>query len=346
MVKTIWGQVFTIDSRFKKTIRTKLRLTTILLALFLFIDFTPMGATSLFENPGGQLVGTTVLAFLKIGVGVRAAALGGTYVSIPEGASSIHWNPASGAFLHGFNMEVDHTEWFVDTRHEFAALNYMKGFSSFGCEAVALYIPSTPETDENHPFGTGNYFVFGDYLFGLSTARRLTDRFSIGLGAKYVNEILDDFTARSFALDFGALYSIGYRDMWIGVSLSNLGTSVRVEKGKEKGELFLIPSIYRIGFSGRIVKPILAAFQIEKPSDNIEVLSVGLEWIYLKLLSLRTGYRFGRGLHGKTMLPKGLSLGLGLKGGKFGYQFSLNYAITGYGYLGDIHRIGIEIGGL
>jgi len=315
-----------------------------LLGLLLF--FTSLGGTTLFENPGGQLVGTTVLAFLKIGVGARAAALGGTYVSVPEGASSIHWNPASGAFLPGFNVEVDHTEWFVDTRHEFAALNYMKGFSSFGVEAVALYTPSTPETDENHPFGTGDYFIFGDYLFGLTTARRLTDRFSIGLGVKYINEVLDDFTARSYALDFGALYSIGYRDMWIGVSLSNLGTSVRVEKGEEKGELFLIPSIYRIGFSGHIVKPILTVFQIERPSDNIEVLSMGLEWTYLKLLSLRAGYRFGRGLYGKTSLPRGLSLGLGVRVNKSGYRFSLNYAVTGYGYLGDVHRIGIEVGGL
>ena len=315
-----------------------------LLALFLLIH--PLWAQSLFENPGGQLVGTTVLSFLKIGVGTRAAALGGAYVSLPDGAASLYWNPAAGAFLEGVSFEVDHTEWFVDTRHEFVAINMKRGFSSIGLQGISLYIPPTPETDEDHPFGNGNYFSFGDYLFGLNAARKLTDRFSIGAGIKYINEILDDFTARSIAFDFGALYSIGYRDMWVGVSLSNLGTSVRVEGEGQRGELFLIPTIYRIGFSGRILSPILTAIQIEKPSDNVEMLSIGGEWTYRGILSLRTGYRFGRGLRGKTSIPKGLSFGLGLSVKRSGYRFVLNYALTGHGYLGDVHRVGIQVEGL
>lgn len=320
------------------------RVFTIILMVFLVSS--PSRGASLFENPGGQLVGTTALAFLKIGVGARAQGLGGTYVSIPEGAASIYWNPAAGAFLNGLNVEMDHTSWFVDTKHEFVALSYKMGFSSIGFQAVSLYIPATLETDEDHPEGTGRYFSFGDYLFGLSTARRLTDRFSIGLGIKYLNEILDDFSMRSVALDFGALYSIGYRDMWIGVSLTNLGSAVKVEKGEKKGELFLIPSIYRIGLSGYIVRPFLTALQIEKPSDNVEVLSLGMEWAPLKVLALRCGYRFSRGLQGRTLLPHGLSLGIGLAVQKGRYRFSLDYAITGYGYLGDVERFAVLLEGI
>ena len=248
--------------------------------------------------------------------------------------------------MKGLNVEFSHSNWFVDTKHEFFALSYTRGFTSLGVELVSLYIPATPKTDEDHPFGNGNFFSFGDYLFGVTLSRRITDRFSIGAAFKYLNEVLDDFKSQGFAMDLGAVYSIGYRGMWVGIALSNLGTSVRVEGEGERGGAYLIPSIYRLGLSGYILKPLYTTIQIEKPSDNVESLSIGLEWSPIKLLHLRGGYMFRRGLKGKANLPHGLTLGLGLNLKRGPMKLTLDYGVSGYGYLGDVHRISVGVEGL
>jgi hypothetical protein len=43
---------------------------------------------------GGQRVGTSSGSFLRIGVGARAAAMGGAYVAVCDDITACAWNPA------------------------------------------------------------------------------------------------------------------------------------------------------------------------------------------------------------------------------------------------------------
>nr|HPI73656.1 hypothetical protein [bacterium] len=59
-------------------------------------------------------VGTGAAAFLEIGVGARAMAMGGAYTSIANDATALYWNPAGIAWMNGVQCELAHNEWLID----------------------------------------------------------------------------------------------------------------------------------------------------------------------------------------------------------------------------------------
>src|SRR5210317_1200826 len=62
--------------------------------LLAFLLTTPAHSQELFKILGGQRVGTSSMAFLKIPVGARAEAMGGAYVAVANDAFAAFWNPA------------------------------------------------------------------------------------------------------------------------------------------------------------------------------------------------------------------------------------------------------------
>ncbi len=58
----------------------------------------------------------------------------------------------------------------------------------------------------DQPEGTGEFFSAGDIAVGLSYARNLTDRFSIGFSAKYIQETIWHESASAIAIDAGTTF--------------------------------------------------------------------------------------------------------------------------------------------
>ena len=56
-------------------------------------------------------VGIGAATFLEIGVGARAAAMGGAYAAISDDATALYWNPAGVAWVDGLQIEFMHSEW-------------------------------------------------------------------------------------------------------------------------------------------------------------------------------------------------------------------------------------------
>ena len=75
-----------------------------------------------------QEAGKSGLAFLKVGVGSRGAALGEAYTTLADDPSAIYWNPAGLAAAHGTQLAFTHSRWLGDINNEFAAVT----FPSFG----------------------------------------------------------------------------------------------------------------------------------------------------------------------------------------------------------------------
>ena len=305
----------------------------------------------IFEILGGQKVGTTSFVFLKIGVGAKAVAMGETFVSLADDATACYWNPAGIAFIRNSSLCFTHTDWFLDIIYDYSSVVFPVGtYSSIGIELGGLHSGYMEETDEYHPFGTGRYFYFGDYFTGINYARLISDRFSFGFTVKLITEILGDLKSYGYALDLGTLYHIGYRDIRVGVSLSNLGPDVRPqgiyqdENGVEKKyEAFSLPIVYRMGVSGFLFSNLKGAFQIDKPSDNVETFKVGFEFTPIKNFLLRGGYRLNNRGPGRSLISSGLSLGAGFKAKLKNKIFSLDYSISGMGYIGDVQRLSINL---
>lgn len=298
---------------------------------------------SIFEILGGQKVGTTSAVFLKIGVGARAAGLGETYVSFPDDPTALYWNPGTLGFMKSLAISATHTAWLADIPYEHLALVVPQGaFAAWGIQIASLQTPYQEVTDELHPFGTGEYWHFADVLVGLAYGRQVSDRFSFGVGIKYLDETLWDLRARGLMLDLGTLYWVGYRDIKIGMSVANFGPDIRPQGGRpgEAFQAFPLPVVFRAGISGTLLG-LTFAFQLDKPSDDKELLKAGLEK-RIGPLALRAGYRLNGRPPGDFW--SGLALGMGARvrwKGQAGLE--LQYAYTDWGHIGGVNRLSLAL---
>ena len=63
--------------------------------------------------------GTSGAQWLAIGVGARAAALGGAYVSLADDGAALSWNPAGLARVDGHRFTVSHISWLSGATYEY-----------------------------------------------------------------------------------------------------------------------------------------------------------------------------------------------------------------------------------
>ena len=299
----------------------------------------------IFEILGGQKVGTTSLAFLKIGVDTRSEGMGQTLVSTSRDASGVYFNPAN-TLSSTSGLTFSHIVWLADIGYDYLGL-----IKNFGNSAVALQLSNLSsgyieETDELHPFGTGNYFRFADNLLSLTYAFRIIDRFAIGIGAKGIIETLAEISSYAFTLDIGTIYNVGYRDIKIGMSLLNMGSDARpkgeytVDGVSHSYEAYPLPIVYRIGTSGKLFKNLLVAVEMDKPSDNVETFKIGCEYSLSPFLQLRSGYK----LNAKSPGSSGLSFGASFVLPWYSEGLFVDYAFSEMGYIGETHRLGVSLG--
>ena len=64
---------------------------------------------------GQNNVATTSAAFLEIGAGARALAMGGAYVSVADDANSMYWNPAGMTRITHPQVQTYYAPWLVET---------------------------------------------------------------------------------------------------------------------------------------------------------------------------------------------------------------------------------------
>ena len=86
-----------------------------LAACILLSTLTPVAAI----NPNA---GTTGFNFLKIGVGTRAAALGGAYAAVSGNIEASAWNPAGLFGLSERTAALAYNSYFVDSQAGFASI--------------------------------------------------------------------------------------------------------------------------------------------------------------------------------------------------------------------------------
>jgi hypothetical protein len=66
--------------------------------------------------------GTAAATFLEIGVGARATAMGGAFVSLANDATALYWNVAGVAKAERNEVVALHTKWLAGTSFDFVGL--------------------------------------------------------------------------------------------------------------------------------------------------------------------------------------------------------------------------------
>jgi hypothetical protein len=249
--------------------------------------------------------GSAGLQFLKIGVGAMETGMGEAVTSLVNDANSVFWNPAGLAYVEHGEAVITHNLWLAGSKQNAAVVAYPVGSFVVALSAMNLAIEDFEETTALLPDGTGRMVSAGDLLIGISAARRFTDRLSIGLQVKYIQEKLDDYSISNVLFDIGTIYYTGFRNLKLGFSLQHFGPDMKLVDQE-----FRTPLLFRVSAADQIISykeiSLLAAVDLIHPTDNVEWVNVGMEMSILEYLKLRAGYRFDNDL-------SKMSFGVGLR---------------------------------
>lgn len=311
-------------------------------------------------------VGTTSATFLEIGVGARAIGMGGAFVAVANDANALYWNPSGIAGIRRSEVIFVHAEWLANADFDFAGIALPLGtFGTLGASITALNMGEMKVRTVFEPEGTGEMFDASDLALGLSYARNLTDRFSIGFTAKYIRQNIWHMSASSFAVDVGTLFITQFKDMKIGMSISNFGGKMKLE-GKDtrvyhdidpvkygnnerinaylETERWPLPLIFRVGIAIDVLKNRYNRFTIAAdalhPNDNYESVNLGMEYTFNDFIFLRWGY--------KSLFLKdseqGLTAGAGLEYKLVGrISLIFDYAYANFGLLHNAQRFSLGV---
>ena len=326
---------------------------------------------------GQNKVGTTAAQFLKVGIGGRATGMGEAFVAVANDASALYWNPAGIARLSGPEVMLLNTRWLADITFNYAGVTFpLYGLGTAGAAITSVSIPDQPVRTEEKQEGTGEYYSAGDLAIQFSFARNLTDRFSIGFNAKYIQEKIWHMQAQGMALDVGTLFITHFHDMRLGMSISNYGSTMQM-RGRDalvrydpdpqaagnndqipaelKTDSWSLPLVFRVGvaldaWKSKISRLTVAADALH-PNDNLESINLGAEFAVLDLFSLRIGWKSpyletnpGAAESSREPREDGLTYGLGLKLPLFGTgaDLTFDYAYADFGRLKQAQRFSLQ----
>ncbi len=327
------------------------------LLVLLTVAVASTARPQLVPNLGGQRAGISAFQFLKMGVGARGVAMGESFAAVANDASALYWNPAALVQFAEDQAIAAHTEYVADIKHDFFGLTYhLTGQDAIGASVVSLHMQDMEITTEEQPFGTGQYFSFGDVALSVSYARAMTDQFSFGATIRYVEETIDVLKMRSVMMDLGTYYWTGLGTIRFAVVISNFGANA-VPKGtvpQLNGETvssfqsFSLPTLFKIGVAFDPVKNddhrLTASIQLNHPNDNAENIRVGAEYAFQNTFFVRGGVKrtIGQPLLGEDATSEeSFSLGAGVRVPTPISTVEADYAFSDFVRLGAIHRISL-----
>lgn len=311
-------------------------------------------------------VATTSAPFLSIEVGARAIAMGGAFVATSDDATSLYWNPAGIGLLDQNEVSFHHTEWLAETNFDYAGIVIPLGLSgTVGLSFTSLTMSDMEVRTVFNPEGTGELFTANDMAIGVSYAKNLTDRFTIGFTGKYIHQKLWHMTASSFAFDIGTLFTTQLNGMRIGMSISNFGSKMQlvgkdtqvnydVDEAKQGNndkilahldtDKWSLPLTFRVGVAMEVLQTefnyLTIAVDAIHPNDNTECLNVGAEYVIKNRFFFRGGYK---ALFQQDS-EEGLTLGAGLAHNLTRYvRIKIDYAYADFGLLEYVQRFSLAL---
>lgn len=257
-------------------------------------------------------------AFLQLGAGARAAALGDATTALvdPQAAAA---NPA--ALLPGRSAAFSHTEWVGDIRHEHATSTWGDEGGTYAVDVRLSHAGDLERRVGPTSRSLGEFGVY-EWTAGITLARPLGERLRAGMSAKFARQSIDAESASGGALDVGLHYGAG--PWWIGVAARNLGRMSDLDR-----EATDLPLQLRLG--GATVRgPLLLSTDLHWTRDVATSLHMGAEFRVNPRLVLRAGYQ--------SADTRDVSLGLGV----FTGAWRVDYAYVPFGDgLGQAHRVSL-----
>lgn len=311
-----------------------------------------------------KLSAQSVMKFLNVGVGARAAGMGDSFITNGDDVSVSFWNPAGIGHLEGFHAMLELNRWISDIQqYSFAA---SKDLGMYGVVGLTFTI-----LDYGEIYGTtidlvsagsgafeyvetGNVSV-SNFALGVIYSRAISNQFSVGAQIRYVysglgsnviqsgssTQILDNnLSALSF--DLGTRFNTEFKDLTFSMSLRNFSREIRYPKMSQG---YYLPLVFSIGFSMNAAAlvvsdnsphSVILSVNGLHPMDYSEKMNMGAEYGFNNQFFLRAGYKFNYDIES---LSTGIGIRYPISIDEF-IQFDYSYSLTDY--FSGIHRITIS----
>lgn len=313
-------------------------------------------------------VGTTAAPFLKIEYGARPVAMGGAFVALADDPSGVYYNPAGIAEVSSAQFMGGYTVWFAGLKYNYATFILPARRVNFALWGSFLYCDDIMVTTVENPEGTGQAFSYVDGLLGVTVSAFLSDRLSVGISGKYIQQKLYNESASTFALDIGSILRTPLKGARLGMCLANYGGRmqlfgndliVQVDPWPEftgnpdvearlTTESFPLPLAFKLGIAFDLLGCPEAFINNERhrvtiacdgihPNDGEEKFNVGVEYGFHNTLFVRGGYKINYDTQKYTA-------GVGMKFNIGPRSFAVDYSYVPMDVLDATHRISVGIG--
>lgn len=317
--------------------------------------------------------GTTAASFLEIGIGARGTAMGNAFVAVVDDVHSLYWNPGGLALMDKSEVSFIKTQWLagIDFNNVSGAFP-MGTLGTVGFALTSISIEEMDVTTVNQPEGTGERFGASDLSATLGWGRKFTDRFSFGANVKYIEERIWHMKASSVAVDLGTTFRTQFRDLKVGMSVSNFGGKMKLEGDDTLIEVDIaedlegnnsrinahldtdewsLPLTFRVGLAADVLKiphgKLTMAVDAAHPNNYSESISVGGEFNLMDMAFIRAGQTFyldDQDDDGNSLSPEGFNVGGGVN---FlisrNLRFKLDMAYGDWGILKDTRRFSLSL---
>lgn len=328
--------------------------------LVLLVVLTGVDQTVL-QGQSYAKVGIVGAQFLKIGVGAKYLGMGSASMALVNDVQSIYWNPSGLTSIRNYSAVASQLNWLAGIQYGAGAI--AKNFRGLGVVGLSFSYLSSGDmevTTYDQQEGTGETFKYTDLMLGVSWARKLTDHFSFGTTVKLVVEdygIKDDVEnkavkAQVIAFDIGAQYLTGFRSLKMGLTIQNFGPELQpsgkygdiigydsqtqqyVRDEVESFKSYAMPMTFRVGIGMDVLDrkdhKITIATDVIHPSDNVERINLGGQYMLYNMLAIRGGYILNAD-------AARFSLGMGIN-----YRIvEIDYAYLVYGILDAVQTFSV-----
>jgi len=306
-------------------------------------------------------VGTAGAQELRIPVGARGSAMGGSAVADIYGVEALYWNPAGVAIVEGTEVAFSYLRYIADINMGYMGVTRNLGdYGSFGFSVKILDIGEIEATSETSPrpdLTTGEIFSPSFAVLGLTYSKQISMELSFGVTGMYVHEKIWQETASGLAFDLGFIYNPGWKGLRFGGVMKNFGPDMRFDGPQFEKVLadpdldpnaprkpvrtqsasFELPSYVQLGISWDLYdvgeNRVTTSSVFQSNNFNRDEFKAGFEYSYNDMISLRGGYTsdlsekekiLGTDEETKQYLY-GLTLGLGLKTKLGNTEISFDY---------------------
>ncbi len=287
----------------------------------------PSGAVNISSRAG-----TATAQFLKLEMGGRHAAMGGTYAAYGHDVFTLWGQPAALASApSAWQIGFQHTEWFQGVTQEYAgATGQLGARSRIGVVFNTVGVDDLQRTTENangQLAAVGGTFGSRDYGLSVHYGLKMNEYLGVGAAIRYIRSEIDDVSADGVAADLGVRLQVrDVEGLTLGLAVTNAGTGLKYISQRDD-----FPLAVRGGAAYWMPRwKLLLAADVVKYIDRDVDGGVGAEWQPIEFMKLRAGYR-----------SQGRDVGEGLTAG-IGFNFSgleIDYAYVPFGALGEAHRI-------